>query len=139
MPELDVRSVCDRPIFSVDQLVRYKRRWRVSAAALNYRANQIGLIPSSRSNSNYVEMSRRGWLKNEPEGIPREQSFVWQEIINDLNGRGITKSKIAEMICVPSAEIEALLFGLANMLAIDGQGGTTPRRDINLRLIKNEY
>ncbi|MHC1550093.1 helix-turn-helix domain-containing protein [Phyllobacterium sp. K27] len=139
MPESDVKSVCDKPIFSVDQLVRYKRRWRVSAAALNYRANQIGLIPTSRSNSNYVEMSRRGWLKNEPEGILREQSFIWQEIINDLNTRGITKTKIAEIIKVPATEIEALLFGLANMLAIDGQGSTTPRRDVNLRLVKNEH
>ena len=138
IPESDLKANCTQPIFSVDHLVRYKRRWRVSAAALNYRANEVGLIPDSRSNSNYVEMSRRGWLKREPEGIAREQSFVWQEIVNDLNRRGLTKSKIAEIVCVPSDEIEALLFGLANMLTIDGYGGKTPRRPVELRLIKND-
>lgn len=137
MPETDLKTFCTGQLIGVDHLVRFKRRWRVSAAALNYRANEIGLIPEGRCNSNYVEMSRRGWLKREPDGIAREQSFVWQEIINDLNGRGITKSKIADFAGVPPAEIEALLFGLANMMPIDGNGGNTPRRHVELRLIKS--
>jgi Zn-dependent peptidase ImmA (M78 family)/DNA-binding XRE family transcriptional regulator len=137
MPESDLKVICNQPLVSVDHLVRYKKRWRVSAAALNYRAREVGLISDARCNSNYVEMSRRGWLRNEPDGIGREQSYVWQEIINDLNGRGITKSRISEIVSVPPSEIEALLFGLANMMIIDGQGSGTPRRKVELRLIKN--
>jgi Zn-dependent peptidase ImmA (M78 family)/DNA-binding XRE family transcriptional regulator len=136
MPETDVRAICRRPIYSVTDLAEYKKRWRVSVSAFNYRLRELGMISDSKSTSNYVEMSRRGWLKAEPEGIPREQSSVLQDIVNDLLNRGITKTKIAAELMVPPREIEALLFGLANMTSIDGAGIPTPRKNVGLRLIK---
>ncbi len=136
MPENDVRSIFQRPIYSVDDLAEYKKRWRVSVSAFNYRLRELGLISEGKCTSNYVEMSRRGWLKAEPGGIAREQSSVLQDIINDLLSRGITKTKIAKELMVPPSEIEALLFGLANMTTIDGAGTSSPRRDVKLRLIK---
>lgn len=135
MPEADVRSVIRSTIYSADNLLVYKRRWRVSAAALTYRAHELGLISDSRSNSLYVEMSRRGWLKTEPEGIPREQSHFWQQITDDLRKRGITKNEISRDIGIPITELEALLFGLANMLTIEGQGERTPPRKVHLHLV----
>lgn len=135
MPDADMRSIITSTIYSVDDLVTYKPRWRVSAAALAYRAHEIGLISESRSNSLYVEMSRRGWLKNEPKGIVREQSYFWQQIVDDLRERGITKADILRDTGIPIPEIEALLFGLANMLSIDGEGVRTPPRRVNLRLV----
>ncbi len=136
MPETDMRAIITSPLYSVDDLLRYKRRWRVSAAALVYRAHEIGLIKDSRSNSLYVEMSRRGWLKNEPQGIPREQSHLWQQIMDDLRRSGVTKGDIVRDTGVPAQELEALLFGLANMLTIDGEGARTAPRKVELRLVK---
>jgi Zn-dependent peptidase ImmA (M78 family)/DNA-binding XRE family transcriptional regulator len=136
MPETDVRAICSRPLYSVDDLAEYKKRWRTSAAALNYRLRELGLISEGKATSNYVEMSRRGWLKSEPNGIAREQSSVLQDIINDLIGQGITKTRIAAELMVPPSEIEALLFGLANMTTIDGAANPTPRRDVGLKLVK---
>lgn len=136
MPESDIRAMCRNPIYGVADLLGYKIRWGVSVSAFNYRAHELHLISDARSASNYVEMSRRGWLKNEPNGLPREQSSILQDVMMDLAGRGITKMKIAADICIPPTEIEALLFGLANMLTIDGAGGTTPKRDVHLRIIK---
>jgi Zn-dependent peptidase ImmA (M78 family)/DNA-binding XRE family transcriptional regulator len=135
MPKTDMRSVITSTIYSVDDLVTYKRRWRVAAAALAYRAHEIGLIGESRRNSLYVEMSRRGWLKTEPDGTAREQSHVWQQIIDDLRQSGITKTDVANETGVPTAELEALLFGLANMLTIEGEGARTPARNVRLRLV----
>src|SRR3546814_8137301 len=66
MPESDLKAICRNPIYVVDDLVNYKRRWRVAASALNYRLREVGLISDSKCTSNYVEMSRRGWLKTEP-------------------------------------------------------------------------
>lgn len=140
MPEGDVRAICKTPIYSVMDLAEYKRRWRVSVSAMNYRLRELGIISEGKCTSNYVEMSRRGWLKQEPNAIPREQSSVLQDVINDLLGSGITKTKIAEAIGVPPAEIEALLFGLANMVAVDGGMTGTPRatgKRANLRLVSN--
>lgn len=136
MPEADVRGIITRPLYSVNDLAEYKKRWRVSVAALNYRLRSLNMISESKSVSNYVEMSRRGWLKNEPYSIAREQSSVLQDIINDLLSMGITKTRIAAELFVPPSEIEALLFGLANMTTIDGSGGQTPRRNpTRLRLV----
>ena len=135
MPESDMRGVITTSIHSVDDLLTYKRRWRVSAAALAYRANEIGMITSSRVNSLYVEMSRRGWLKSEPEGVAREQSHIWQQIMDDLRERGVTKAEVSREIGVPIPEIEALLFGLANMLTIEGEGARTAPRKVQLRLV----
>lgn len=137
MPHNDVRAICPPQIYGVEQLLTYKKRWRVSISALNYRLHELGLLRESRYNSNYVEMSRRGWLKSEPREIPRERSHVWQEAIPDLARQGITKAKIAADLGVPPQEIEALLFGMANMLTIDGAGGTTARRSVDLRVIKS--
>ena len=94
------------------------------------------MINESKSTSNYVELSRRGWLKTEPNGIVREQSSVLQDIISDLISRGITKTKIAAELMIPPSEIEALLFGLANMTTIDGAGTSSPRRNVKLKIIK---
>jgi Zn-dependent peptidase ImmA (M78 family)/DNA-binding XRE family transcriptional regulator len=136
MPESDVRAICRGYVYSVDILCNYKKRWRVAASALNYRLKEIGLITDGKAASNYVEMSRRGWLRSEPCGIPREQSYILQDVINDCLSMGITKTKMASDVNVPSAEVEALLFGLANMLSIDGAASTSPKRHVPLRVIK---
>jgi Zn-dependent peptidase ImmA (M78 family)/DNA-binding XRE family transcriptional regulator len=136
MPETDMRAIITSPLYGVEDLLRYKKRWRVSAAALVYRAREIHLIRESRANSLYVEMSRRGWLKSEPEGIPREQSHFWQQIVDDLRRSGVAKADIVRETGVPAQELEALLFGLANMLTIDGEGARTPPRKVTLRLVE---
>jgi Zn-dependent peptidase ImmA (M78 family)/DNA-binding XRE family transcriptional regulator len=136
MPENDVRAICSRPIYSVDDIKNYKRRWLVAASALNYRLRELNIISDGKCKSNYVEMSRRGWLKNEPESIRREQSAILQDIVDDCNARGLTKSKIANSLCVPPSEIEALLFGLANMVTIDGGAVRSPRREVDFKLLK---
>lgn len=136
MPEADVRDIVKTAIYSVEDLLPYKKRWRVSAVALAYRLREMGLIGEARANSLYVEMSRRGWLKREPNGIDREQSHYWQQIFDDLRQRGLTKASITDATGIPSRELESLLFGLANMLTIDGDGERTPPRQVNLRIVK---
>lgn len=136
MPAGDVRAICVSHIYGVEALLDYKKRWGVSVAALNYRLSELGMVSEGKATSNYVEMSRRGWLKSEPQGLSREQSVILQDVIDDLLKEGITKTKIAEELSIAPAEIEALLFGLANMVSIDGSGGKTPRAQVSLRIIK---
>ncbi len=136
MPEADLRAVITSAIYSVDDLIHYKARWRVAAAALAYRVREIGLISEARGNSLYVELSRRGYLKSEPKGIAREQSLIWQETTDHLRRIGITKGDISRETGVPISDLEALLFGLANMLTIDGSGARTPARKVNLQIVK---
>ncbi len=136
MPSSDVKAICGSHMYGVDSLVDYKRRWGVSVAALNYRLSSLGLISEGKATSNYVELSRRGWLKSEPFGLAREQSVVLQDVIDDLLKSGVTKSRIADALHVSPTEIEALLFGLANMISIDGAGAKTPPSRVTLEIIK---
>jgi len=136
MPAPDVRALCGAHMYGVDALLDYKKRWGVSVAALNYRLSELGLITEGKATSNYVELSRRGWLKSEPYGLAREQSVILQDVIDDLLRSGITKSRIATELNVAPSEIEALLFGLANMVSIDGFGGKTAPSRVSLRVIK---
>ncbi len=136
MPEADLRAVITSSIYRVDELLVYKRRWRVAAVALAYRAREIGLITEARSNSFYVEMSRRGWLKTEPLGIAREQSHIWQEAMDGMRRKGWTKADISQQTGVPVGDLEALLFGLANMITIDGSGAKTPARKVQFRVVR---
>ncbi len=135
MPEADVRSVIKTNVYSVSDLLVYKRRWRVAAVALAYRLLELGIVKQSQSNSFYVEMSRRGWLTDEPETIPKEQSNVWQQIFDDLRSSDISKIDISSQTGVPIWELEGLLFGLANMITIDGRGERTAPRNPGLRLV----
>ena len=136
MPAGDVKVICGSHLYGVDSLIDYKKRWGVSVAALNYRLADLGLIKGGKATSNYVELSRRGWLRSEPFGLAREQSTILQDVIDDLLKCGITKTKIAEELCVAPSEIEALLFGLANMVSIDGFGGTTAPARVSFRIVK---
>ncbi len=135
MPESDLRATIKVRSVSVDDLIAFKKRWRVAAVALAYRCLEIGLIPANRKESVYVEMSRRGWLRDEPEGIKREQSAILQQVMDALREDGTTKQDISRKCGVPIGELEALLFGLANMVSIEGEGARTPPKQDHLRLV----
>src|SRR3546814_16124337 len=122
MPESDLKAICRNPIYVVDDLVNYKRRWRVAESALNYRLREVGLISDSKCTSNYVEMSWRGWLKTEPQGIPREQSYLWQQVVDDLRRQGLCQIDISEGTGVHVQELKALLFGLDKTGSLNGGG-----------------
>jgi Zn-dependent peptidase ImmA (M78 family) len=121
---------------SAKQSIALDAEPRISAAAVNYRLRELGMISDGKATSNYVEMSRRGWLKAEPNGIAPEQSSVLRDIINDLISQGITKTKVSAELMVSPSEVEGLLFGLANITTIDGAGNPTPKRDVRLTLVK---
>jgi len=125
MPESDLRAIVQGTVYNIEDLLVYKKRLL-----------EIGIIREQRSNSIYVEMSRRGWLRNEPESCEREKSSTWQQIMDDLRNCGVTKNHISNETGVPVKELEALLFGLANMLSIEGEGLRTPRRSVDLRLVQ---
>ena len=97
---------------SLFTLIKLKARWGVSLAALTYRMHKLGIISDWRYRSFCIEMSRLGYNKNEPDGIKRERSKIWQMIFGELRKDGITKNKIADDLNINVSEIESLVFGL---------------------------
>jgi Zn-dependent peptidase ImmA (M78 family)/DNA-binding XRE family transcriptional regulator len=111
MPENDVRPRMPRFI-TVDTVIEAKKRWRVSAMAMAYRLHTLRFLSDWQYKSACVELGRRGFRSNEPGGIERETSRVWQKVLRQLWAERRTKNDIASALHVPLDELEGLIWGL---------------------------
>jgi Zn-dependent peptidase ImmA (M78 family) len=111
MPAGDVKAEMPR-VRSLDDLIVAKRRWGVSAAALNYRLHKLGRISDWNYRGHYIALGQIG-REIEPNGIERETSQVWTKVLTDLWTQGISLSRIAEDLKIPERELNGLLFGIA--------------------------
>ena len=109
---------------SVHQILKLKKRWRVSAMALAYRIHRIGLLTDWQYRSLCIDLTQRGYRKGEPDGIDREKSRIWKQVLDFLWAEGKTKETIAQVLYLPVDEIEKLTFGLTAepVQPIRGQG-----------------
>jgi Zn-dependent peptidase ImmA (M78 family) len=110
MPKADVFSNISY-INSLRDIIRAKKRWGVSAAALLFRLNKAGMVSDWQYRTMVIQLNAN-WPQAEPEGLPKEKSHIWQTILQELWRDGKTVSHIAAHLKVPSAEVGSLLFGL---------------------------
>ena len=111
MPMDDVLSRI-RYVSDLESLIRAKKRWGVSVAALNYRLHKLKVVSDWQNRSLNIEMSSRGFRRQEPEGLPPETSALWPQIFASLWRDRTTRDHIAKEINVPSSELDSILFGL---------------------------
>lgn len=112
MPEHDVKSRIFE-VYSSQQLIRAKKRWRVSAMALAHRLRGLDLITEWMYRSLCIELGKMGYRSGEPDGVERERSVVWAKVLTALWSKRLTKAEISSDLYVPLEEIENLIFGLA--------------------------
>jgi len=110
---------------SLNTLVKLKRIWQVSVAALAYRIHALGIVTDWQYRMLYIEISRNKFRTQEPNPIPRETSLVLPKIFAALREDGFSRSSVAKKLCIPQSELEALMFGLT-MASIQGGGKKTP-------------
>lgn len=97
---------------TVDQLVRFKRYWTVSVAALAYRLHEVGMVSDWHYRNLAIEIAKRGYRKNEPNEAPRETSQVLAKVFAALREDGISRAYIASDLAVHADEVDQLVFGL---------------------------
>lgn len=124
-------------VYCLEDMITAKGRWRVSLAALNYRLHKIGVLSDWQYRSFCIQIQERGYRKNEPQGIAREFSTVWQQVFDDLRRNRVTKTAIAAALDLPPAEIENLVFGLAHMMSIEGGGAGDGHRRGKVELVSD--
>jgi Zn-dependent peptidase ImmA (M78 family)/transcriptional regulator with XRE-family HTH domain len=112
MPPKDVRSRVNRPI-SIETVLAAKSRWRVSAMAMAYRLNSLGLLSEWQYKSLCIELGKRGYRQGEPRGIERETSIIWRKVLSQLWNERTTKNDIARSLHLPLDELEGLIWNLA--------------------------
>jgi Zn-dependent peptidase ImmA (M78 family) len=111
MPRADVLAhVAD--VYSLDQLIRLKQRWKVSLAALNYRIHKVGITTDWRNRDLCIQIAREGYHKNEPASIERERSMVWEKLLKLLWSEKKTFRVIADDLALPETEVSALIYGV---------------------------
>ncbi|QCB44299.1 ImmA/IrrE family metallo-endopeptidase [Sphingomonas sp. PAMC26645] len=111
MPEADVLARI-QSITSLAQIVKLKRRWRVSTAALAYRLNRLRRVSDWQYRGLCIEMQQKGYTKQEPDPIEREKSVLWQKIFSQLWAERCSREHIAADLGLPVVEIDNLVFGL---------------------------
>ncbi|WP_327206673.1 XRE family transcriptional regulator [Rhizobium beringeri] len=109
---------------SLRQIIQWKKRWGVSAAALNYALRKNELISEWHYRGNYIQLNKLG-RENEPDAMERETSQVWRKILTALWSEGISTSHIARELAIPEREISNLLFGIAATIATPNTSGGT--------------
>ena len=111
MPKSDILAhIPYRP--SLSQLIKLKRRWKVSLAALCYRLHKLELLTDWTYRSLCVSISKHKYNKNEPNSIDRERSVLWEKVLRKLWSEKMTHYDIARDLALPDSEVEGLLFGI---------------------------
>jgi Zn-dependent peptidase ImmA (M78 family)/DNA-binding XRE family transcriptional regulator len=98
---------------TVETLIRLKKTWSVSVAALAYRFHTLKVLSDWHYRTLYVELSKRGYTKSEPDPAPHEASQLLAKAFAALREEGITRQQVAKDLCVSTAELDDLLLGLA--------------------------
>ena len=78
MPAADVLATIPAAK-SLNQIIEFKRRWRVSLMSLLRRLHQLETISDWQYRMMCIQAAELGYRQSEPFGIEREQSVVWQK------------------------------------------------------------
>ncbi len=107
MPTRDFRAEL-RPPVNIPKLSSLKLRWRVSVAAMVYRAGSLGIISDRRKRTLYSRISQLGWRKGEPDVLSPEEPKLVSEIIDfHTQDLGYSIEDLAELAHVTPGEFRA--------------------------------
>jgi len=85
-----------------------KLKWKVSFAAILFRAKDVNKISAQQFQSGYVMLSQRGWRKTEPleEDLPEERPEILKWCIEKLIEDGdCSASELLESLALPQRDI----------------------------------
>lgn len=134
MPRADVLGSVRGNLMLEDVLV-LKRRWRVSAMALNLRAHRLGVISDWTYATLARQLSSAGFRRGEPgSDLIAESSSLLTQVVADLRSRGEGFVEIARELDVRSEQIRDLMLGLVTF-ALEGDASTAARSTANLRVV----
>lgn len=96
---------------SLKSILSKKVIWQVSAAALTYRYNKLGIITDWNATSIYKQLAQRG-RNNEPNPLPHESSLLLDKVFQALAQENFDLSKLTNDLCLNLVEVNNLTFNL---------------------------
>jgi Zn-dependent peptidase ImmA (M78 family) len=124
------------PAAGLRQIIQIKRKWRVSVAALVYRMHRLGLLTDWQYRALFIELGKRGYRTNEPNGIERETSQILAKVFDSLRDQGLSKADVARELHIPIAELNKSVFGLVLTQIEGGRDDSEPQQAANLTLLE---
>ncbi|MBE4575516.1 hypothetical protein BOO36_17070 [Vibrio navarrensis] len=96
---------------TLETFLTLKPRWKVSIAAMIYRAHQLNIITDMQYSNLYKNLSARGWRMREPydDQVKPERSRLLHRAVDMLVTAGIGKSELLETIGFTPSIVEDLV------------------------------
>ncbi len=126
MPRASVLANAPR-FATIGHLVKLKKYWTVSVAALAYRLHTVELLTDWHYRTLCIQIAKRGYRTKEPEEAARESSQILAKVFAALRKEGVGKPQIAEALNVYAEDIDELVFGLA-LTGLSGKSGGSAKR-----------
>lgn len=118
--------------FDLRQLASLKSYWKVSMAAIAVRADRLGLISIYQRKMFWMEMSRLGYRKREPNEPPKEFPSLLRQMVDfHQHQLGYTASEIATLLHLNLDEFEVMYRP-----EIIGEAENRNSRSVFLRIVK---
>ena len=136
MPRGDVLAQV-APGQRLNEVILLKRRWTVSVASLTYRLHALKLLTDWQYRSLFMEISKLGYRRSEPNGAPSERSQILDKVFQTMRSEGLGKGAIAQQLSIPLDELARAVFGLV-LTTIEGSGPDASPRNmdgVNLRVV----
>ena len=111
MPEETVLIHAPR-VPSIDNLIKAKKLWGVSLSALVYRMHTVGRLTDYQYRTVFKRLTRMGYRTSEPEPIPQERSRLLGSILELMQKKNRSITKVAEDIFVHPHELYEMLVGI---------------------------
>lgn len=118
-----------RPNPTIDELMKAKRAFGVSAMALTYAVHKAGRMTDWIYRSTCCELARRGFQSGEPEGMAGyERSRVFPHVLSSSAQGPISTARIARELALPLEDVHAAmlhteLLGLRSSVSASSPGG----------------
>lgn len=137
MPERGLRGSLPGMI-TLPVLLKLKRNWGVSAMAMAFRLNKIGVLSDWHNRTLCIKLAKLGYRSSEPNGASRETSAILEKVTAALRAEGLGISQIADELQLPVGEVQNLLRGLVPVALQGGQAeaNTRPKGQARLRVVK---
>lgn len=119
----------------VQRILHAKKRWNVAAMAMAHRANELGLMTEWAYRTVCVDLSRMGYRRGEPNGIPHESSQLLTKAMQQLRAHRLGPHTIAAELGLSTPEVQAYMLGLTPTAMPGSQTGTASSLGNHLQLV----
>lgn len=112
LPREPFLSECPRQL-SWPHLIQLKERWKVSLAAMVYRAHQLGVFSEATYRRGFSQLNRRGWRTDEPNEPEMEKPSLFKRAMEALqaSGFGSPTEVGAQLVNLGRHDVQQLVEG----------------------------